>query len=96
MIEDVSKLRIDAENILTWEIPKGDPLTVLHLQRFAKAVITLLKEIEDLNADMKLIVDKLANTDHEQFCGAWNNYPEDCDCSFKEANEAFYRHYEQT
>lgn len=39
------KLRIDAENVLTWEAPKdGDPLMFGHLRRFAKEIIALLDE----------------------------------------------------
>lgn len=83
--EDARKLRIDAENILTWPATTdGDPLTYAHLRRFAKATVGLLNDLE-------LIVENLANTDHERNCGAWNNYPEDCNCCFKEANEALRR-----
>lgn len=39
---ELAKLRLDATNILTWEVPKdGDPLAFMHLRRFAKAVLDL-------------------------------------------------------
>lgn len=40
--ESMKKLRLDAENVLTWEPPtEGDPLLFAHLRRFAKAVLSL-------------------------------------------------------
>ena len=43
-----AKLRLDAENVLTWDGPGygADPLTYLHLQRFAKEIIRLLDSHE--------------------------------------------------
>lgn len=43
-LADIAKLRLDAENVLTWQAPQGDVGDVLmfhHLQRFAKAVLDL-------------------------------------------------------
>lgn len=43
-LAQIAKLRLDAENILTWEKPTGDVGDILmfaHLQRFAKAVLEL-------------------------------------------------------
>jgi hypothetical protein len=38
----IAKLRLDAANVLTWEVPKdGDPLLFMHLRRFAKAILNL-------------------------------------------------------
>jgi hypothetical protein len=42
--EVVKKLRIDAENILTWPPTDSDPLTLAHLRRFARAVLDLIDE----------------------------------------------------
>jgi hypothetical protein len=41
---DDKKLLRDAENVLTWEVPKdADPLMFAHFQRFAQAIVRLLK-----------------------------------------------------
>lgn len=49
--EEEAKLRRDAENILTWDVPTdGDPLTFMHLRRFAQAALTLLAEMPQKHA----------------------------------------------
>jgi hypothetical protein len=42
--DTAKKLKVDAENVLTWETPKdGDILMFAHLRRFADATLKLLK-----------------------------------------------------